>query len=342
MKCEECLNLIEEYIDGELDEPVTRLVNVHLAACEMCALRYEELQGEMEVYARYRRDVEVTPALWQEVQARIEAGKIVPQRKPFTRLSEGLTAVFTLPYLNPALAAALVMVAFGGTIGMLSYIHYHQQTKHNSQIATQSGKNGPIKSTIDESDPSNLISNSPHVDSLPLSEITTAGNVSESTEDRSSQPTEGIVIKTAELRRGASGYSLMNTRVHDEDVIFNDDMAAIPESVFLDVHDAETARYVEKAQMLLRWFKNSSLPEDETFLDISYEKQRSRELLNENVLRRRDAETQGNLPTEELLSSLEPFLLDIANLPDKPSPDEVRSIKERIQKKEIIAALALH
>jgi hypothetical protein len=48
------------------------------------------------------------------------------------------------------------------------------------------------------------------------------------------------------------------------------------------------------------------------------------------------------MPVEELLGSLEPFLLDIANLPDKPSGDDVRSIKERMQKKEIVSALQIY
>jgi len=64
-------------------------------------------------------------------------------------------------------------------------------------------------------------------------------------------------------------------------------------------------------------------------------------LLYKNVLLRRDAEAKGNLPVEELLGSLEPFLLDIANLPEKPSSNEVRSIKERMQKKEIVSALQI-
>jgi hypothetical protein len=48
------------------------------------------------------------------------------------------------------------------------------------------------------------------------------------------------------------------------------------------------------------------------------------------------------MPAEELLGSLEPFLLDIANLPDRPSNGDVRSIKERMQKKEIVSALQIY
>jgi hypothetical protein len=106
--------------------------------------------------------------------------------------------------------------------------------------------------------------------------------------------------------------------------------------------DVETARHIERAQLLLRSFRNARDAGPLPDANLSYEKQGSRELLYKNVLLRRDAEAKGNLPVEELLGSLEPFLLDIANLPEKPSSNDVRSIKERMQKKEIVSALQIY
>jgi len=106
--------------------------------------------------------------------------------------------------------------------------------------------------------------------------------------------------------------------------------------------DVETARHIERAQLLLRSFRNTRDSGSRSDSDVSYERQGSRALLSNNVLLRRDAEAKGNLPVEELLGSLEPFLLDIANLPDKPSSDDVRAIKERMQKKEIVSALQIY
>jgi len=106
--------------------------------------------------------------------------------------------------------------------------------------------------------------------------------------------------------------------------------------------DAEIARHIERSQVLLRSFKNTRDDEKQIDPEILYEKQQSRTLLYKNVLLRRDAEAKGNMPVEELLGGLEPFLLDIANLPDKPSNEDVRTIKERMQKKEIISALQIY
>jgi hypothetical protein len=106
--------------------------------------------------------------------------------------------------------------------------------------------------------------------------------------------------------------------------------------------DVETARHLEQAQMLLRSFKNVSLDGENSIVDASYEKGRSRAILQRNVQLRRNAEAKGNLPAQELLGSLEPLLLDIANLPDRPSEEDVRPVKERIQKTEIIATLQVY
>ncbi|MFL6276750.1 MAG: hypothetical protein ACJ74G_16295 [Blastocatellia bacterium] len=103
--------------------------------------------------------------------------------------------------------------------------------------------------------------------------------------------------------------------------------------------DADTARHIERAQMLLRSFRNS---EGGTAFDLTYERQSARRLLANNVLLRRAAEARGNLPVGDLLGSLEPFLLDIANLADAPVPDDVRTIKARMEKKEIITALQVY
>jgi hypothetical protein len=103
----------------------------------------------------------------------------------------------------------------------------------------------------------------------------------------------------------------------------------------------ETTRHFEKAQLMLRSFRNASAAKRFAATDLAYERQLSRRLLYQNILLRRDAEMKGNLPAEEALSSLEPFLLDIANLPDNPSPGELGGIRERLQRKELIASLQI-
>jgi hypothetical protein len=104
----------------------------------------------------------------------------------------------------------------------------------------------------------------------------------------------------------------------------------------------ETASHLEQAELLMRSFRNMKLSEDPTAMDVSYEKQFSKQLLATNRRLRRSAENKRVLSVEDLLTGIEPLLLDIANLPDNPAEDAVRSIKELIQKQEVVATLQLY
>src|SRR6185369_6151847 len=106
-----------------------------------------------------------------------------------------------------------------------------------------------------------------------------------------------------------------------------------------DIEDQETAKHIEQTQNLLRSIRNVTLNDNDVEIDVSYDKALSRRLLNENIVLRRDAEMKAKYPTKMLLSDLEPFLIDIANLPDQARPEDVRVIKERVQKTEIVAEL---
>lgn len=100
--------------------------------------------------------------------------------------------------------------------------------------------------------------------------------------------------------------------------------------------DPETSKHFEKTQLLLRSFRNSITS------DPTYEKELSQKLLYRNILLRREAEAKRNLFTEEVLGELEPLLLDIANLPESPSRNELKSISERIQRKDLVAVLQIY
>ena len=108
---------------------------------------------------------------------------------------------------------------------------------------------------------------------------------------------------------------------------------------YLDIYERDTARHIEQTQNLLRSIRNVPLADGDEEIDVTYDKALSRRLLNENVVLRRDAEMKAKFPTKSLLADVEPFLIDIANLPDNARPEDVRMIKERVQKTEIVAAL---
>jgi len=108
---------------------------------------------------------------------------------------------------------------------------------------------------------------------------------------------------------------------------------------YVDLEDQDTAKHLEQTQNLLRSIRNVRVSEFDEEIDVTYDKALSRRLLNENIVLRRDAEMQAKFPTKTLLTDLEPILIDIANLPDQAKPEDVRLIKERVQKTEIVAEL---
>jgi outer membrane biosynthesis protein TonB len=103
-----------------------------------------------------------------------------------------------------------------------------------------------------------------------------------------------------------------------------------------------TALHFEKAETLLRAFRNVRLDDPDAATEVSYERQRARQLVYQNMMLRREADAAGDVQISSVLENLEPILLDIANLPDKPDDDAVRVIRERVERKNIVGLLQVN
>jgi hypothetical protein len=108
--------------------------------------------------------------------------------------------------------------------------------------------------------------------------------------------------------------------------------------------DAETmtAIHLQKSELLLRSFRNVRMTKPGEVAEVGYEKKRAQQLVYQNMMLRREADAAGDAQVASLLESLEPILLDIANLPDKPQQDDVRVIKDRVERKNIVALLQIN
>ena len=100
--------------------------------------------------------------------------------------------------------------------------------------------------------------------------------------------------------------------------------------------------HFENAETLLLAFRNVRLDEPATATQLSYERKRAQQLVNQNTMLRREADAVGDVQIASLLENLEPILLDIANLPDQPDADAVRVIRERVERKNIVALLRVN
>ena len=242
MKSED-LELLQEYLDGDD-------------------------AAEESLFARYDREVEVSPQLWAGIEAQIGTDR-------------GTDFKWWL-----RVAAAVLL-----TIGLaISYIFLRSASKTET-IAVK--ENTPQKETLTVNP----------------------------------EPQQAVVKPGQKFKKTRKPITADNPGVLSTDL------------GYLDMDEQETARHIEQTENLLRSIRNFPISDTDDEIDVSYDKALSRRLLNENVVLRREAEMKAKFPTKTLLADLEPFLIDIANLPDQAKPEEVRAIKERVQKTEIVAAL---
>ncbi|HVF23390.1 MAG TPA: zf-HC2 domain-containing protein [Pyrinomonadaceae bacterium] len=117
---------------------------------------------------------------------------------------------------------------------------------------------------------------------------------------------------------------------------------AIPETIRSADAQTMTALHFEKAENLLRAFRNVRLDDADAAAEVRYERKRAQQLIYQNMMLRREADAAGDVQIASLLDSLEPILLDIANLPDRPDEDTVRVIRERVERKNIVALLQIN
>ncbi len=155
MKCEDCEVLLEEFYDGELDSHQARTVETHLATCASCACMGEALQQEQAIYARYQRDIEVTPVLWAGIEARIRKEEVVPSLGIVERLRSFFASVFHAPRLSFAYTALLVVLAIGATVAIMKYVN----TRETSPIIVGTPNASPSNGSPTESAATNAPAN---------------------------------------------------------------------------------------------------------------------------------------------------------------------------------------
>lgn len=299
MKCDDCVNLLEAYVDGEVDEHESERVRTHLMTCLSCETEFEALTAESELYARYDRELQISPAAWNGISARIAAETPVVESRARRDVRGWFAGLFAVPRLGFAFSGAMAVLLAMFAVGYLYF-----RTQPEQRLLAASGNGVYVGKAVIEN---------------PADAPALKGSETPNPDDTSG--TGSMVAK-------ANPQKYVAPLVDDPGVLFTD--AAYT--------DRDTVSHLDQAQKLLVSFRSLPADDDED-VDVSYEKSESRRLLNENVVLRRDAEATGKFPTKSVLGSLEPFLIDIANLPDKAPASEVRQIKDRVQRTEIVAEL---
>ncbi|HKP36749.1 MAG TPA: zf-HC2 domain-containing protein [Pyrinomonadaceae bacterium] len=133
MKCEACLEMMDDLIEGALDDSLAREVTAHIAMCGPCSQLCANLRYEQELYGKYLLDVEPTPALWANLRLEMEKEKTLRASQPQLRLQRWLTIAIGGLRVTPQLATALVLITIGLAIGIMVWRTTIDTSKHQAQ-----------------------------------------------------------------------------------------------------------------------------------------------------------------------------------------------------------------
>lgn len=133
MRCEACLGMMDELIDGALDGNLAREATAHMAMCGPCSHVYAKLRYEQDLYRKYLLDVEPTPAVWANLRLALRQEKVIRASQPQFRLQRWLAIALGGLKVTPQMATALVLITIGLAIGIMVWRTTVDGSKHQVQ-----------------------------------------------------------------------------------------------------------------------------------------------------------------------------------------------------------------
>jgi len=316
MNCD-CTEKISLLIDGELDDVESRQLERHLVGCVEC----QEARAD---FLSLRNQLTEFPVSLQPAAQREVLGRILGKQKA----ASGSRARGWRWAFNPAVAAFASLLIVGVVFALLIYPRLKSKPEAPVEVASGGDNRNNRRTSVPTSSPAPqegpLKKGAPKKSSPPATgekkiQIKKPTPIFEPQQDNIA---ENIAIETGET--SDLGISNGNGRVRSADA------------------ETMTAIHLQKSELLLRSFRNVRTNKSGAVADVSYEKKSAQQLVYQNMMLRREADAVGDAQVSSLLESLEPILLDIANLPDKPRKDDVRVIKDRVERKNIVALLQVN
>jgi hypothetical protein len=296
---------VSSLIDGELSAGEAREVERHLLGCDEC----RQLRADFLNLRTHIAGFETS--LQPQVQNRALKKILGTERRTPAR---GLGWSF-----SPSAVAFATLVIAAAIIGLLFYQSFNKSDRDSQQLASVQQKQGqPTPAPTGSAEQSKQ---QPQATPEPAREQQPApGKSNEETPRR--QPPKKIV------REPKPG----------------EQFAVVPVPAPIRPADSQTmtAMHFEKSETLLLAFRNVRLNEPGTAKEVRYERKRAQQLVLQNMMLRREADAAGDVQLSSLLESLEPILIDIANLPDSPDENAVRTIRQRVERKNIVPLLRVN
>ena len=218
---------------------------------------------------------------------------------------------------GPAAVAFATLVIAAAIIGLLFYQSSNNKDRSSQQVAQQKQPTPAPSGSVEQS----RQQQQPQATPEPA---------------REQQPTPGKGNNDETPRRQPAPKKIVREPKPGEQ------FASAPAPIRSGDAQTMTAIHFEKSETLLLAFRNVRLKEPGSAKEVVHERQRAKQLVLQNMMLRREADAAGDVQTSSLLESLEPILIDIANLPDRPDDNAVRVIRQRVERKNIVPLLRVN
>jgi hypothetical protein len=290
-------------IDGELSAVEAREVERHLPGCNECQQLHADFLNLRTHIAGFET------SLKPEVQNRALRKILGTDRRVPAR---GLRWSFG----TPAVAFATLVIA-AAIIGLLFYQNYNKNERNPEQVAQQKQQN-----------PTPVPSGSVEQSKQQQPQATPAAREQQPAPNKGNEETPRRQPAKKIVREPKPGEQFA--------------VAPVPAPIRSADAQTMTAMHFEKSETLLLAFRNVRLNEPGSAKEVEHERKRAQQLVLQNMMLRREADAAGDVQLSSLLESLEPILIDIANLPDRPDENSVRTIRQRVERKNIVPLLRVN
>ena len=295
---------ISSLIDGELAQAEAREVERHVLTCGDCGQVKADFLSLRSQIAGF--ETAANPAITnRELNRILSRGDRVSAR--------GLRWGWS----TPAIAFATMLIV-GAIVGLIWY-----------QSSSNTNQNNVVATVPSPTPPSSVEKNEPQPEASPKESEALPKEPKNAEREPSAKPKKPLVREP----KPGEQFALVNESV---------DPIATPERVRPADAQTLTAIHIEKSETLLVAFRNVRLNTATSDAEVAYERKRARQLVQQNMILRREADANGDVQIASLLESLQPILLDIANLPDKPDSNAVQTIRERVERKNIVPLLQVN
>jgi hypothetical protein len=312
---------IEEQLAALVLDELTRAERqetlVEVESCGFCRRQVQEFKAALAGFDEATQLMQPEEGYWKGYEARLRARLTADER---TGLRQRLLGAIK-PLARPAWAVSCAALALAA---LLAWAWLSRSSQPQNNPAPQQATATQPAGTADDNEDKGKVG---------------GGSQKEDKTERAAKDQQAGSLKRSRQRQAMQAHR--PRRESPEETGGGAVLAAsvIPSSTLGAIVSEEMLSHFEKSQILLRSFRNITAAGKGSAAAISEERRRSRALLFRNILLRREAETTGNLPIEQVLNDLEPVLLDIANLPEQTTAEDVRIISQRIGRKGIISTL---